>query len=134
MHFVEQICKWLKEEVKGISAEAMAQMVTYDFPGNVRELENEMEKAIVMAGDGAMITADVLSEKIQGAASSLHGGDEHRTMKEAIISLERKMIARALRLHRGNKSRAAQELGISRRGLVKMIERIKDIGLRIPRA
>jgi len=134
VHFVGRICKWLKKEIKGISAEAMAQLVTYDFPGNVRELENEMEKAIVMAGDGAMITADVLSEKIEGAASSMPGGDQHRMMKEAIISLERKMIARALRRHQGNKSRAARELGISRRGLVKMIERIKDIGLRIPRA
>jgi transcriptional regulator with GAF, ATPase, and Fis domain len=132
MHFVERICKWLKKDIKGISGEAMARLVTYDFPGNVRELENEMEKAIVMASDGDMITTDGLSEKIQGTSAAMPGGDEHHTMKEAIISLERKLIARALQKHHGNKSRTAQELGISRRGLVKMIERIKISGLSSP--
>ncbi|MCX6339894.1 MAG: sigma 54-interacting transcriptional regulator [Candidatus Aureabacteria bacterium] len=132
MHFVERICKWLKKDIKGISGEAMARLVTHDFPGNVRELENEMEKAIVMASDGDMITTDGLSEKIQGASAAMPEGDEHHTMKEAIISLERKLIARALQKHHGNKSRTAQELGISRRGLAKMIERIKSSGLSSP--
>ena len=107
-----------------------------DWPGNVRQLCNEIQRIVARAEDGAVITPDQLSPELRrtsapatpqssitplsAVAGSLrparHAGRRAR-------ELERRMIAEALRKHGGNISRAARELGLTRRGLYLKLER-----------
>lgn len=130
MRFIDKIKDQVNKDIKGITKEAMARLVAYDFPGNVRELENEIEKAVVMTLAGEAITARVLSEKITGANAVAEvagpgGIQEDICLKDAIGILEKDWIMRALTRAGGNKSKAAKALGVSRLGLEKKIERLK---------
>jgi len=129
MQFVERIKDQLKKNITGITKDAMARLVAYDFPGNVRELENEIEKAVVMTTDGEAITSAVLSEKITGAAAAAEVLGERAPkdlhLKDAIAILEKEWIMKSLSKCENNKSRAARELGLSRVGLEKMMARLK---------
>jgi transcriptional regulator with PAS, ATPase and Fis domain len=83
----------------------------------VRELQNEVERAFRLAEDGGDITPDLLSAKIsaRAVASPNDGGG---TLRAAVENLEREMIRAALERTGGNQTQAAQELGLSRRGLI----------------
>ncbi len=100
-----------------INMEALDLLIAYSWPGNVREIENEIRRALILSGD-EMITEDHLSEKIRKGPPSIIGGDAP-TLKE----MERKMIVEALRETGGNKSAAAKKLGIARPTLDDKIRR-----------
>jgi transcriptional regulator with PAS, ATPase and Fis domain len=90
----------------------------YPFPGNVRELENEIERAVALADDGQPLGIEHFSERIrasQGPASPV-------TLNEALERLKRRMIEDALR-ECGSKTRAAERLGLSRQSLQQMLRR-----------
>ena len=102
-----------------------------DWPGNVRQLCNEIQRTVARAEDGAVITPEQLSPELKRtssptapsaasiasmpSSSNLQGPG---TLADALAEVERRMIADALRRHGGNISRAARELGLTRRGLV----------------
>jgi transcriptional regulator with PAS, ATPase and Fis domain len=96
----------------------------YDWPGNVRELENEIERALTLAGNDTEITPEYLSERITTAAD-INGAPDARapTLKEATAQVERQMVLDALRKSGGNRSQAARELGLTRQGLLNKIAR-----------
>jgi transcriptional regulator with GAF, ATPase, and Fis domain len=99
----------------------LARMLAYPWPGNVRELENEIERLVVLAGEERTIGEELLSPRIRQ-----HGGDvsaEPQGLPGAVAQLERSMIDEALRRHRGNKTRAARELRISRRNLIRLAQK-----------
>ncbi|MCA1641435.1 MAG: sigma 54-interacting transcriptional regulator [Acidobacteria bacterium] len=113
-----------------ISPEAMDLLMVCDWPGNVRQLLNEIQRVVARAEGDAVITPDQLSPELQLTSSPLNapGGSgvfssasfdlpDDATIPEAVEELERRMIAEALRKHGGNISRAARTLGITRRGL-----------------
>jgi len=129
MEFIDRIKAQSNKDIGGITKEAMARLVAYDFPGNVRELENEVEKAVVMTAAGQIITTGVLSDKITGGAevSEIVGGRSAKglNLKDAVSVLEKEWILNALHKCGGNKSKAARELGVSRAGLEKMMVRLK---------
>ncbi|MGH7301533.1 MAG: helix-turn-helix domain-containing protein, partial [Candidatus Rokuibacteriota bacterium] len=89
------------------------------FPGNVRELENEIERAVMLAGDGRPIAPENLSDRIRQEAGPAPGP---LTLNEAIEQLKRRMIEDALR-ECGSKTRAAERLGVSRQSLQQMLRR-----------
>ena len=96
----------------------------HDWPGNVRELENEIERALTLAGDDTEITPEYLSERIKTASDSNGAPDERAaTLKEATARVERQMVLDALRKSGGNRSQAARELGLTRQGLLNKIAR-----------
>ena len=107
-----------------LSDEALGLMQTYSWPGNVRELQNELQRMLVMANGSATLGADLLSPRVLGPASAnavaLPTGS---TLKERIETIEAAMLRDALRRHGGNKTRAAEELGLSRVGLRAKLER-----------
>ena len=84
----------------------------------MRELENEIERLVVLAGDNKIIGEDFLSPRIRQ-----RGEDGSAGLPAAVEALERTMIHDALERHRGNKTRAAQELRISRRNLIRLAQR-----------
>jgi two-component system, NtrC family, response regulator HupR/HoxA len=110
---------------KRLTPECAARMDVYPWPGNVRELENELERLVVLAGDSPTIGAELLSPRIR---QWVPPSDEVRvtdpgSLPAAVEALERKMIGAAMRRHGGNKTRAAEELKISRRNLIRLVQK-----------
>jgi DNA-binding NtrC family response regulator len=103
---------------KSFSREAMDLLVRYDFPGNVRELENIMQRCLVLAR-GDIITSDDLPASALGASeqSARSGADPDASLPARVALLERTAIDEALEAERGNQTRAADRLGISERAL-----------------
>ncbi len=99
-------------------------LVNHDFPGNVRELENEIERLCVLAGAGADIAPELLSSHIlENAKNKYPGYRVNGRLKDALEELEKQMIREGLERTRWNKSRLAKELGISRAGLIMKVEK-----------
>jgi two-component system response regulator HupR/HoxA len=111
--------------VKRLSPECAAMLGGYSWPGNVRELENEIERLVVLAGDAQTIGVDVLSPRIRHYTPAETATVEIDTasLPAAIEALERRMIAAAMHRHGGNKTRAAEELKVSRRNLIRLVQK-----------
>ncbi len=114
-----------------LSPAALRRLEAYAWPGNLRELRHEMQRALVMgAGRGEILEED-LSPSLRQRASGGPGGStsgpgapgEGSTLEEKIAHLERHEIAAALAATQGNRSHAATRLGLSRQGLLNKMER-----------
>jgi two-component system response regulator HupR/HoxA len=111
---------------KRLSADCAAQMLRYPWPGNVRELENEIERLVVLAGDSTTIGLDLLSPRIRSwtpAEDDEIAPMDTGSLPAAVELLERRMIGAAMRRHGGNKTRAAEELKVSRRNLIRLVQK-----------
>ena len=119
-----------------ITPQAVDLLMVSDWPGNVRQLCNEIQRTVARAEDGAVITPEQLSPELKRTSSpttpsaasiaampSSSSIQSTGTLAEALAEVERRMIADALRRHNGNISRAARELGLTRRGLYLKLER-----------
>ena len=109
-----------RRAVPGIAPEALRCLRAYPFPGNVRELENEIERAVALADPGQPIGA----RAPLGAPprQRRRGRPAARTLNDAIEQLKRRMIEDALR-ECGSKTRAAERLGLTRQSLQQMLRR-----------
>ena len=88
----------------------MDYLLGYDFPGNIRELENLIEQGVALAQDGQIHLSDIVP-KSNGNGGSLHPG--RQSLADMVQEVERDAIVRALRHAEGNKERAAEFLGLS---------------------
>ena len=120
-HLVRRIAAHVKKPVGEPTPEALAVLQRYTFPGNVRELANEIERAILLAEPGGPVTEDLLSEHLQEAAGN---GAAPSVLQQRTDSFERDQIEAALGRAGGVKTRAAEELGITYRGLLKKMKRL----------
>jgi transcriptional regulator with PAS, ATPase and Fis domain len=110
---------------KRLTAGCAAQMLDYPWPGNVRELENEVERLVVLSGDSPAIGPDLLSPRIRQWAPAEDAPPEIDTgsLPAAVEALEKRMIGAAMRRHAGNKTRAAEDLKVSRRNLIRLVQK-----------
>ena len=108
-----------RRAVPGISPDALRCLRAYPFPGNVRELENEIERAVALVDDGQPIGVEHLSERLRATTSA---AAPPVTLNEAIEQLKRRMIEDAMR-ECGSKTRAAERLGLTRQSLQQMLRR-----------
>ena len=123
-HFVRKVKKKTKKPVKGLSRDALNALSAYSFPGNVRELENEIERAMAMVIDSNFIELFNLSDKItDGSVTEISGFRSQGSLKEMVEALEKSVLVEKLQEHNGNKTRVAKELGLSRNGLMKKMQR-----------
>jgi transcriptional regulator with PAS, ATPase and Fis domain len=94
----------------------MDQLVKYDFPGNIRELENILERAVVISR-GTILTAGDLPFGVRKLEEEEESGAGEGSLRKALETLERRMVEDALQEAGGNQSRAAEMLGLSERML-----------------
>jgi two-component system response regulator HupR/HoxA len=119
-HFLVKYRTRARRAVPGIAPDVIRSLRAYPFPGNVRELENEIERAVMLADEGEPVRLDHLSERVRSGAAAPSG--EARTLNDAIEDLKRWMIEDALR-ECGSKTRAAERLGLTRQSLQQMLRR-----------
>ncbi|HET8771345.1 MAG TPA: sigma-54 dependent transcriptional regulator [Gemmatimonadaceae bacterium] len=100
-----------------LSDEALNALLRYGWPGNIRELRNVLERAMLMSRGQAVVEALHLPREVQSASGALVSHHEPRSLNE----VERAHIDRTLRAHHHNRTHAARELGISRATLIKKI-------------
>jgi len=118
-----------REDVVGFAQDALAVLRSYDWPGNVRSLENTIERAVLLSV-GPLLSAADLPERLRReapvAAESKPAGripDEGIDLRAAVDLFENGLIKQALERTHWNKNRAAQLLGLNRTTLVEMIKR-----------
>jgi DNA-binding NtrC family response regulator/tetratricopeptide (TPR) repeat protein len=105
----------------------------FPWPGNVRQLRNEVQRAVALAPSGGLITPDLLSPALAGSLNeggALHARSRRLTLAAAVEKLEREMIEQALERAAGNISETARALGLTRRGLYLKMERLGVAGAR----
>lgn len=128
-YFMQKYSRKLGKNILELSSEAVSSLMTAEYPGNVRQLENLIERAITLADDDAVITADLISldpllnAENESPGNSMPPMESKQSLKEIVESMERFYILRALEDNNGNISRASRELGLSRLGLHKKMQR-----------
>jgi two-component system NtrC family response regulator len=118
-HFMRQYAEIAPDGPTSVSREAMDLLVRHDYPGNVRELQNIVQRCMVLAR-GKQITTDDLPATVLGATDETAGGGGSGpggTLPERVAALEKTAIEEALAVTNGNQSAAARRLGISERAL-----------------
>ncbi|MCA9433534.1 MAG: sigma 54-interacting transcriptional regulator, partial [Candidatus Omnitrophica bacterium] len=109
-----------------VSEEAIEKLMTYHWPGNVRQLSNVVERAVVLAQDESLGPDDFQLE--QGKPIQSEDPIEELPLSEAVDEFKIRLVRRALRLERGNQTKAAKRLGIQQPNLSRMM---KNLDIRI---
>jgi two-component system response regulator HupR/HoxA len=131
-HFLEVASKRMSRHLTGFSNAAMDSLCAYEWRGNVRELENEIERVCALAGKEEMVALEMLSEHVRGGgprgAAAFEGLDDESirswNLNDAVDDLKRQRITAAIQ-ETGSKTRAAERLGIPRQSLQKMMKRLQ---------
>jgi transcriptional regulator with PAS, ATPase and Fis domain len=117
--FIEKYQNLMQKRVKGISEQAIYLLCHYSWPGNIRELENAIERALNMVDEGEIIVPKHFPEEITGSKKQY----PIRFLSEVINETERNTIVDCLRTLNGNKSETAKHLGISRTSLYEKMNK-----------
>jgi DNA-binding NtrC family response regulator len=127
-HFVNKAAEAAKKPSLDVSSDALAVLTAYSWPGNVRELENAIERAVAFAR-GTVLTSDDLPERVRtsGRTSALIARSVEQNM--TLRDLEREYILEVLRRTGGNKSRAAELLGLDRKTLYRRLDEYRAEGI-----
>jgi transcriptional regulator with PAS, ATPase and Fis domain len=110
-HFIDRLNRLQQRHVPGISDDALAILARHRFPGNVRELENVIERAFVLCGSGPI--------KVLHLPDELRGPEATAAAGSPLVQAEATALAAALARHRGNRGAVADELGIHRATLYR---------------
>jgi PAS domain S-box-containing protein len=125
-HFIERFNRLQGRTVAGVAPEVMALLLAHDYPGNVRELENLIEHAFVLCGEGRIESRHLPSEFLGVAAPAPSAAPDYRgSVQEA----ETQSIREALRRNRFNRLAAARDLGMHKSTLFR---KIKALGIELP--
>jgi two-component system response regulator HydG len=119
-HFLTTYSKKYNKSIKSISTSTIKRLQKYNWPGNIRELQHTIERAVIMSDSGVLNSKDL-------SLSSLHAGAESDSQADGydLETIEKITIQKALQKHQGNISHAAQELGLTRAALYRRMEKHK---------
>lgn len=116
IHFLNYYSRKYHKDVETISAAAVMKLKKYPWPGNVRELQHAIERAVIMADSSSLQESDFLFNR-----KHADGGLPSETLN--LDEVEKAAVAKAIQLHSGNISKAADELGLTRASLYRRMEK-----------
>ena len=120
MHFLRDLAT--ANRTASIGPEALAVLEAYNWPGNVRELRNVIERALVLSG-GSRIDPHHLPERMLERFAVVHTSAPAIDVRQRVADVEREAVIDALEATKGNQTKAAKKLGISRFALIRMMEK-----------
>jgi DNA-binding NtrC family response regulator len=128
-HFVKKYCLNSSLDTKTLSQEAMKSMMNYHWPGNIRQLENAIERAVAIVGTRELILSSDLPGEIQKTnanlfLSEIYIPDEGVNFKTEVFHVEKELILQSLRKSGGNKKQAAKLLNLKRTTLIEKLKRL----------
>jgi len=123
-HFVGKYAREMGKDVKGVDNEVMKYLLAHQWKGEIRELENIIERAVIFADD-SIVTKGDLPGLFNVRPDSMHPFDTNRTLKDAVDDFERQFITHVLRAHQHNKEATAKALRISLSSLYRKIEELQ---------
>ncbi len=126
-HLLRNAAREAGKTTTGFTSGALKALVNCDWPGNVRQLENEIRRAVALAEGGDILEVDLLSEGIRDKAGRID--EPSGTLRAFLQSVERRYLSQVLDRYDWNITLSARELGLTRSGLYKKLERH---GLRRP--
>jgi two-component system response regulator AtoC len=129
-HFIQKFNRNNTKQIRGVSSRTMGVLLRYHWPGNVRELENCIERAAVMA-DGDILDVTDLNQILRPNAVDAPKtavNDDGEAWPRSLKDAERNLILKTLRNVQGNRTRAAELLGISLRGLHYKLKSLREEG------
>ncbi|HEX9945605.1 MAG TPA: sigma 54-interacting transcriptional regulator [Thermoanaerobaculia bacterium] len=124
--YINRFCHETGKRIQGITVKAMSALLSYDYPGNLSELENIARQLVYMAPAGRPVDVNLLPERIRTgplAATTRVDTASDLELERLVSGAEQAAIREALRRTNGNKSQAARLLGLSRNGLAIKMER-----------
>lgn len=130
-HFLREFADEMGKKVVSFTPAAEAAMQSYAWPGNIRELQNCIERAVIVARGASIDVPDLPRYVLDGAAKAAAGSQIPEDLDEELSRIERGFIVEALRETRGVQVRAAERLGITERSFW---HRVKKLGIRIDRS
>ncbi|HYT58442.1 MAG TPA: sigma-54 dependent transcriptional regulator [Verrucomicrobiae bacterium] len=123
-HFIEKFADSAKRNVEGIQDEALAALKSYDWPGNIRELEHTLERAVLL-GKGVLVGVEDLPGQLLACGESAIVLAQALGKQFTLRDLEREYIGKVLETTHGNKTEAARILGVDRTTLYRKLEEYK---------
>jgi DNA-binding NtrC family response regulator len=117
-HFVDMYCRKYRKASKTISASTLKKFEKYKWPGNIRELQHAIERAVIMSDKNTLMSEDFFFLSQSGDVS-----DEQRNESLDLDEVEKSTIRKAITKHNGNISKAAKELGLTRASLYRRLEK-----------
>ncbi len=123
--FLQDFMRLMTKEGIQWKEESLAKLTSHSFPGNVRELRNEVERLVAMKESHSFIDVGDLSTKMMEAMSPVEEIEKGKTLKDMVDEYERRIISDALHKYHWNKSRVAELFQITRQGLLKKITKFK---------
>ncbi len=120
-YFLDRFCREMKRDRVNVTPAALDLMQEYPWPGNVRELQSELQRCLILCNDSGLITEHDISPKINP-----HRADEANSAYDyfkAKAEFEKRFLRQALNRFNYNRARTAQEIGLSRQGLFKLIKK-----------
>ena len=129
-HFVQRLCADLGRPPATVSQEAMRRLMAHSWPGNVRQLENAVERALAFSQGRGQIEVPDLSHDVQADAAPMDGAEHDLPeggldFERYISGIELELIRRSLERTRGNKRQAAELLGMKRTTLIEKLKRLE---------
>lgn len=125
-HFIQQISQQLDIEPPTLTEESKQALIKYPFPGNIRELENILERAITLTDNSEINLADLQLPQKDQKHDSKNSAEQNTNLESYLGDVEKDVIVKALEKHQWNRTAAAKELGISLRALRY---RLKKLGI-----
>ena len=117
-HFAKQYAAKYRKPAIELDKSALEKLMKYPFPGNVRELQYTMERAIIMSDDDVLKEKDLLFSPIENSAAQTSEQDDYK-----LSTIEKNTILHVIEKHNGNITKAAKELGLTRTALYRRLSK-----------
>lgn len=123
--FISEFNRKLNRSVRGLTPEVEEVFLRYRWPGNVRELRNVLERVFILKdpAEGEIRLSDLPGEMVEALSGDVPSPGEGRTLEDRLLAGERAILEKALAEHDGNRTRAAESLGISRYALLRKLQK-----------